>query len=614
LNASAPRTHTDLARIRNFCIVAHIDHGKSTLADRLLELTHAVGERQMREQYLDRMDLERERGITIKAQAVRLSHALDGTDYVLNLIDTPGHVDFTYEVSRSLAACEGAVLLVDAAQGVEAQTLANLHLARDAGLVVVPAVNKVDLPAADPEGASAELAELMGCPPDEVLRVSAKTGLGVADLLAAVIERVPPPNGEEDGPPRALIFDSIYDPYRGVVAYVRMKDGRLASRSRIRLMATRVDVESEEVGVIAPEPRPVPELGPGEVGYLVTGVKDVRLAKVGDTVTLSGKLGATHPLPGYREPKPMVWSGLYPGEGGDYTELRDALDRLRLNDAALQYEPETSLALGFGFRCGFLGLLHMDIVKERLEREFGLELIATAPNVEFRVIRGEDVTVVHNPSEMPNPGTFDRVEEPLVLATIITPSDYLGPVLDLCQSRRGQMVDMKYLTPQRAEVHYLLPLAEIIFDFFDQLKSRTRGYASLDYEHWGYEASDLVRVDLLLHGEAVDAFSSVVHRERAYRYGRAMAERLRDLIPRQMFDVAIQASIGSRIIARETVKAKRKDVLAKCYGGDITRKRKLLERQRAGKARMRRVGRVDVPQEAFIAALRMNQRGEVERG
>jgi GTP-binding protein LepA len=478
----------------------------------------------------------------------------------------------------------------------------------------VPAVNKVDLPAADPEAASAELAELMGCPPDEVLRVSAKTGLGVADLLAAVIERVPPPSGEEDGPPRALIFDSIYDPYRGVVAYVRMKDGRLASRSRIRLMATRVDVESEEVGVIAPEPRPVPELGPGEVGYLVTGVKDVRLAKVGDTVTLSGKLGARQPLPGYREPKPMVWSGLYPGEGGDYTELRDALDRLRLNDAALHYEPETSLALGFGFRCGFLGLLHMDIVKERLEREFGLELIATAPNVEFRVIRGEDVTVVHNPSEMPNPGTFDRVEEPLVLATIITPSDHLGPVLELCQSRRGQMVDMKYLTPQRAEVHYLLPLAEIIFDFFDQLKSRTRGYASLDYEHWGYETSDLVRVDLLLHGEAVDAFSSVVHRERAYRYGRAMAERLRDLIPRQMFDVAIQASIGSRIIARETVKAKRKDVLAKCYGGDITRKRKLLERQRAGKARMRRVGRVDVPQEAFIAALRMDQRGEVERG
>jgi GTP-binding protein LepA len=614
LSTSPPRTHTDLARIRNFCIVAHIDHGKSTLADRLLDLTHAVGERQMREQYLDRMDLERERGITIKAQAIRLSHALDGTDYVLNLIDTPGHVDFTYEVSRSLAACEGAVLLVDAAQGVEAQTLANLHLARDAGLVIVPAVNKVDLPAADPEAASAELAELMGCQPDDILRVSAKTGLGVADLLAAVIDRVPPPNGQEDGPPRALIFDSLYDPYRGVVAYIRVKDGRLASRSRIRLMATGVDVESEEVGVIAPEPVPVPDLGPGEVGYLVTGVKDVRLAKVGDTVTLAGKHGATQPLPGYREPKPMVWSGLFPGEGGDYTELRDALDRLQLNDAALHFEPEASLALGFGFRCGFLGLLHMDIVKERLEREFGLELIATAPNVEFRVIRGDDVAVVHNPSEMPNPGTFDRVEEPVVMATIITPSDHLGPVLDLCQSRRGQMLDMKYLTPQRAEVHYLLPLAEIIFDFFDQLKSRTRGYASLDYEHWGYEASDLVRVDVLLHGEPVDAFSSVVHRQRAYRYGRAMAERLRNLIPRQMFDVAIQASIGSRIIARETVKAKRKDVLAKCYGGDITRKRKLLEKQRAGKARMRRVGRVDVPQEAFIAALRMDQRGEGERG
>jgi GTP-binding protein LepA len=594
---------TDTAHIRNFCIVAHIDHGKSTLADRLLELTHAVADRDMRAQYLDRMDLERERGITIKAQAVRLNH--DG--YELNLIDTPGHVDFTYEVSRSLEACEGAILLVDAAQGLEAQTLANYHLARDAGLVIVPALNKIDLPAAEPESVAKELAELLGCAPEEILRISAKTGEGVAELLKAVVERVPPPVGDASKPLRALIFDSAFDPYRGVIVYVRVTEGVLASRSKIRLMASRVETEAEEAGVMSPEATPIAQLGPGEVGYLVTGLKDVHLAKVGDTLTLAGKLGATEQLPGYREPKPMVWSGLFPAEGGDYAELREALDRLKLSDSALHYEPETSMALGFGFRCGFLGLLHMDIVKERLEREFDLQLIATAPNVEFRVVRGDEIIVVHNPAEMPAPGTFDRVEEPVVFATIIAPSDYLGAVLDLCETRRGEQVDMSYLSPERAEVHYVLPLAEIVFDFFDQMKSRTRGYASLDYEPWGFQESDLVRVDVLLHGEPVDAFSSVVHRDKAYAYGKQMVERLKELIPRQLFDVAIQATIGARIVARETVKAKRKDVLAKCYGGDITRKRKLLEEQKKGKARLRRVGRVDVPQEAFIAALRVDE-------
>ena len=598
----------DQALIRNFCIVAHIDHGKSTLADRFLETTHAVAERQMREQYLDRMDLERERGITIKAQAVRLRYPSGGREYELNLIDTPGHVDFTYEVSRSLAACEGAILLVDAAQGIEAQTLANFHLARDAGLAIVPAVNKIDLPAADPDRAAAELAELVGCDPSEVLRVSAKSGVGVTELLDAVIDRVPPPHGDPAASLRALIFDSSYDAYRGVVAYLRVVDGAIGTRERIRFMSSGFQVESEEVGAFAPEPTPLPRLEAGDVGYLVSGVKDVRQAKVGDTITAARRGAAAEALPGYREPKPMVWSGLYPAEGGDYGLLRDALDKLQLNDAALVYEPETSAALGFGFRCGFLGLLHMEIVKERLEREFGLELIATAPNVEFRVARGEEVTTVHNPSEMPNPGTFDRVEEPYVLATIIAPSTYLGPVMELCQQRRGTLADMRYLSPERAELHYLLPLAEIIFDFFDQLKSRSRGYASLDYEHWGYEESDLVKVEILLQGEPVDAFSSVVHKRKAYQYGRAMTERLRELIPRQLFEVAIQASIGSRVIARETVRAKRKDVLAKCYGGDITRKRKLLEKQKEGNRRMRRVGRVDVPQEAFIAALRVDQK------
>jgi GTP-binding protein LepA len=605
---------TEPTRIRNFCIIAHIDHGKSTLADRLLELTHTVPDREMREQYLDKMDLERERGITIKAQAVRLAYRVTDVDHELNLIDTPGHVDFTYEVSRSLAACEGAILLVDAAQGIEAQTLANYHLARDAGLVIVPALNKIDLPQANVEENRRELAELVDVEPDQVLAVSGKTGQGVTHLLERVIERVPPPSGDPNARLRALIFDSSFDPYRGVVAYVRVFDGALPSRSKVRFMATGIDSDGEEAGVFAPEATPVRSLDAGEVGYLITGLKDVHQVKVGDTVTLAGKQRAQEPLPGYREPLPMVWSGLYPAEGGDYTELRDALDRLKLSDAALVFEPETSQALGFGFRCGFLGLLHMDIVKERLEREFSLELIATAPNVEFHAVRGDETIVVHNPSEMPQPGTYDRVEEPIVLATIITPSEYLGPVFELCQSRRGELLEMSYLSPERAEVHYKLPLAEIIFDFFDQLKSRTRGYASLDYEPIGYELSELVRVDVLLHGDPVDAFSSVVHRDKAYGYGRRMVERLRELIPRQLFDVAIQASIGSRIIARETVKAKRKDVLAKCYGGDITRKRKLLEEQKKGKARLRRVGRVDVPQEAFIEALRVDKGDRTKAG
>jgi GTP-binding protein LepA len=594
---------TQISHIRNLCIVAHIDHGKSTLADRMLEVTHTVDARQMRAQYLDKMDLERERGITIKAQAVRLLH--DG--YELNLIDTPGHVDFTYEVSRSLEACEGAVLLVDAAQGLEAQTLANYHLARDAGLTIVPALNKIDLPAAEPERRTEELSNLLSCDPGDILHVSAKTGEGVDDLLRAVIDRIPAPTGDAAQPLQALIFDSAFDAYRGVITYVRVQQGTLPSHAKVRMFATKVTSEAEEAGVMAPEATPVDALGPGEVGYLVTGLKDVHQAKVGDTITLAGKAGAAEPLPGYREPKPMVWSGLFPAEGGDYSELREALDKLKLSDSALVYEPEVSQALGFGFRVGFLGLLHMDIVRERLEREFGLQLISTAPNVEFHVFRADTETVVHNPAEMPSGGDYDRVEEPVVLATIITPAEYLGAVFELCQARRGEQIEMNYLTPERIEVHYVLPLAEIVFDFFDQLKSRTRGYASLDYEPWGFQESKLVRVDVLLHGEPVDAFSSVVHRDKAYEYGKRMTERLKELIPRQLFDVAVQAAIGSKVIARETVKAKRKDVLAKCYGGDITRKRKLLEGQKKGKERMRRVGKVDVPQDAFIQALRVDE-------
>ena len=594
---------TDPAVIRNFCIIAHIDHGKSTLADRMLQITGVVDDRQMRAQYLDRMDIERERGITIKSQAVRLPYrAQDGHDYVLNLIDTPGHVDFTYEVSRSLAACEGAVLLVDAAQGIEAQTLANLYLALENDLQIIPVLNKIDLPAAQPEKYAAELAHIIGCSPDDVLKVSAKTGEGVADLLEEVVRTIPAPIGDPDAPVRALIFDSVYDTYRGVVTYVRVIDGHVSTRERIQMMSTRAIHDLLEIGVISPEPVPSEGLGVGEVGYLITGVKDVRQSRVGDTVTLASK-GATEALGGYRDPRPMVFSGLYPIDGSDYPALRDALDKLKLNDAALVYEPETSVALGFGFRCGFLGLLHLEIVRERLEREFNLDLISTAPNVVYRVIKddGTEVTVT-NPSEFPS-GKVAEVYEPVVRSTILAPSDFVGTIMELCQARRGVLLGMDYLSQDRVELRYTLPLAEIVFDFFDQLKSRTKGYASLDYEPSGEQASDLVKVDILLHGDTVDAFSAIVHKDKAYAYGVAMTAKLRELIPRQQFEVPIQAAIGSRVIARETVRAIRKDVLAKCYGGDITRKRKLLEKQKEGKKRMKMVGRVEVPQEAFIAAL-----------
>ena len=594
---------TDPAVIRNFCIIAHIDHGKSTLADRMLQMTGVVDDRQMRAQYLARMDIERERGITIKSQAVRLPYrAQDGHDYVLNLIDTPGHVDFTYEVSRSLAACEGAVLLVDAAQGIEAQTLANLYLALENDLQSIPVLNKIDLPAAQPEKYAAELAHIIGCSPDDVFKVSAKTGDGVAELLEEIVRTVPHPVGDADAPVRALIFDSVYDTYRGVVTYVRVIDGHVSTRERIEMMSTHAIHDLLEIGVISPEPVVAKGLGVGEVGYLITGVKDVRQSRVGDTVTLANK-GATQALGGYRDPKPMVFSGLYPIDGSDYPALRDALDKLKLNDAALVYEPETSVALGFGFRCGFLGLLHLEIVRERLEREFNLDLISTAPNVVYRVIRddGTEVTVT-NPSEFPT-GKVAEVHEPVVRSTILSPSDFVGTIMELCQARRGVLLGMDYLSQDRVELRYTLPLAEIVFDFFDQLKSRTKGYASLDYETSGEQSADLVKVDILLHGDTVDAFSAIVHKDKAYAYGVAMTAKLRELIPRQQFEVPIQAAIGSRVIARETVRAIRKDVLAKCYGGDITRKRKLLEKQKEGKKRMKMVGRVEVPQEAFIAAL-----------
>jgi len=603
LPASPEPSRTDPAVIRNFCIIAHIDHGKSTLADRMLQFTGVVDERQMRAQYLDRMDIERERGITIKSQAVRLPWtAADGTTYILNMIDTPGHVDFTYEVSRSLAACEGAVLLVDAAQGIEAQTLANLYLAIENDLHIIPVLNKIDLPAAQPDKYAAELAHVIGCSPDDVLRVSAKTGEGVEDLLNHLAAEIPPPVGDPAAPARALIFDSVYDSYRGVVTYVRVIDGHLSTRERVLMMATRASHEMLEVGVISPEPRRADGLGVGEVGYLMTGVKNVRQSRVGDTVTSAAHPAAT-PLAGYKDPKPMVFSGLYPMDGSDYPALRDALDKLRLNDASLVYEPETSPALGFGFRCGFLGLLHLEIVRERLEREFGLDLISTAPNVVYRVAM-EDGTehIVTNPSEFPS-GKVAEVYEPVVRATLLAPSEYVGAIMELSQSRRGALLGMDYLSADRVEIRYTLPLAEIVFGFFDQLKSKTRGYASLDYEPTGEQEAALVKVDILLHGEPVDAFSAIVHKDKAYAYGVAMAQRLKELIPRQQFEVPIQAAIGSRIIARESVRALRKDVLAKCYGGDITRKRKLLEKQREGKKRMKMVGRVEVPQEAFIAAL-----------
>jgi GTP-binding protein LepA len=589
-------------KIRNFCIIAHIDHGKSTLADRMLQITGVVEARLMRAQYLDRMDIERERGITIKSQAVRMPWESRGTTYALNMIDTPGHVDFTYEVSRSLAACEGAVLLVDAAQGIEAQTLANLYLAMEGDLVIVPVLNKIDLPAAQPEKYAEELAGLIGCDPSEVLLTSGKTGAGVEQLLDRIVAEVPPPQGDPTAPARAMIFDSVYDTYRGVVTYVRVVDGQLSPRERIVMMSTRAHHELLEIGVSAPEPEPTKGLGVGEVGYLITGVKDVRQSRVGDTVTNAAK-PARSALAGYADPKPMVFSGLYPIDGSDYPALREALDKLKLNDAALVYEPETSAALGFGFRVGFLGLLHLEIVRERLEREFGLDLISTAPSVVYHVLMEDGTEVdVTNPSEFPG-GKIAQVSEPMVKGTIIAPAEFIGSIMELCQQRRGALQGMDYLSPERVEMRYLLPLAEIVFDFFDQLKSRTRGYASLDYEPAGEQVADLVKVDILLQGEQVDAFSAIVHKEKAYGYGTMMASKLRELIPRQQFEVPVQAAIGARVIARETIRAIRKDVLAKCYGGDITRKRKLLEKQKEGKKRMKMVGRVEVPQEAFIAAL-----------
>ena len=601
---SSPRPgSTDPAVVRNFCIIAHIDHGKSTLADRMLQHTGLVDARSMRAQYLDRMDIERERGITIKSQAVRLPYqAPDGNEYVLNLIDTPGHVDFTYEVSRSLAACEGAILLVDAAQGIEAQTLANLYLAMENDLEIIPVLNKIDLPAAQPEKYAAELAHIIGCDPADILKVSAKTGAGVSELLERVIERIPAPKDFADAPARALIYDSVYDTYRGVVTYVRVVDGRIGPREKIEMMSLGTTHELLEVGVTSPEPIATDGIGVGEVGYLITGVKDVRQSRVGDTVT-SAVRGATESLGGYKDPKPMVFSGLYPLDGSDYPELRTALDKLKLNDASLTYEPETSLALGFGFRFGFLGLLHLEIVRERLEREFTRELISTAPNVVYRVITdaGTEI-IVTNPSEFPE-SKLAQICEPVVRATVLLPTEFVGAVMELCQQRRGVLLGMDYLSEERVELRYTLPLAEIVFDFFDQLKSRTRGYASLDYEPTGEQEADLVKVDILLHGDAVDAFSAVVHREKSYAYGVLMVQKLKELIPRQQFEVPIQAAIGSRIITRETIRAIRKDVLAKCYGGDISRKRKLLEKQKEGKKRMKMVGRVEVPQEAFIAAL-----------
>jgi GTP-binding protein LepA len=604
-SAKAPQpAATNPAQIRNFCIIAHIDHGKSTLADRMLGITGVVEDRNMRAQYLDRMDIERERGITIKSQAVRLPwrSGIDGQDYILNMIDTPGHVDFTYEVSRSLAACEGAILLVDCAQGIEAQTLANLYLAMENNLTIIPVLNKIDLPAAQPEKFAVELANLIGCKPEDCLRVSGKTGEGVEPLLDQIVKQLPPPVGDPKAPTRALIFDSVYDSYRGVVTYVRVVDGHLSPRDQIQMYSTGVRHEMLEVGVISPEPIASNGLGVGEVGYLITGVKDVRQSRVGDTVTTYNN-PAKVALAGYKDPKPMVFSGLFPLDGAEYPMLREALDKLQLNDAALVFEPESSAALGFGFRCGFLGLLHMEIVRERLEREAGLTLISTAPSVVYNVTLEDGKNlVVTNPSEYPDGKVFE-VKEPIVKATILAPSEFIGTIMELCQQRRGVQKGMDYLSEDRIEIRYTLPLAEIVFDFFDQLKSRTRGYASLDYEPVGEEPGDLVKVDILLQGEKVDAFSQIVHRDKAYTYGVKMTEKLKDLIPRQQFEVPIQAAIGAKIIARENIRAIRKDVLAKCYGGDITRKRKLLEKQKEGKKRMKMVGRVEVPQEAFIAAL-----------
>jgi GTP-binding protein LepA len=614
VSSFADQTFTPPELIRNFCIIAHIDHGKSTLADRMLQLTGVVEGRAMRAQYLDRMDIERERGITIKAQNVRLPWKVGEREHVLHLIDTPGHVDFTYEVSRALEACEGAILLVDAAQGIEAQTLANLYLAMENDLTIIPVLNKIDLPAADPDRYAAEIAHIVGCEPGDVLRVSAKTGVGVQALLDEVVRLVPAPVGDPDAPARAMIFDSVYDTYRGVITYIRVVDGRITPRERIKMMSTGAVHELLEVGIVSPEPKPSVGLGVGEVGYLITGVKDVRQSKVGDTVT-SQRHGATQPLTGYREPRPMVYSGLFPVDGSEYPELREALDKLQLNDAALTYEPETSAALGFGFRCGFLGLLHLEITRDRLEREAGLDLISTAPNVVYRVELdsptklGETELTVTNPADWPT-GRIAEVFEPIVKVSILAPAEYIGAIMELCQGRRGVLGGMDYLSESRVELRYTMPLAEIIFDFFDALKSRTRGYASLDYEEAGEQAAELVKVDILLQGEPVDAFSAIRHKDSAYAYGTSMASKLRELIPRQQFEVPIQAAIGARIIARENIRAMRKDVLAKCYGGDITRKRKLLEKQKEGKKRMKTIGRVEVPQEAFVAALSTDSSAE----
>ncbi len=614
LNAAPKPGHTDPAMLRNFCIIAHIDHGKSTLADRMLQLTGVVDARAARAQYLDRMDIERERGITIKSQAVRMpwtvteeaaaEHGIESGpgSYVFNMIDTPGHVDFTYEVSRSLEACEAAILLVDAAQGIEAQTLANLYLAMAADLHIIPVLNKIDLPSANPEKYAAELAGLVGCDPSDVLRVSAKSGLGVEELLNEIVKQTPPPVGVADAPARALIFDSVYDTYRGVVTYVRVMDGELTHRDRIRMMSTNATHELLELGVISPEQVKADKIGVGEVGYLITGVKDVRQSRVGDTITTQHG-GATESLGGYKLPNPMVYAGLYPIDGDQFGDLREALEKLQLNDAALTYEPETSGALGFGFRCGFLGLLHMEITRDRLEREFGLDLISTAPNVVYHVQMEDGTRIeVTNPSEFPD-GKIHEVLEPITRATILAPSEFIGVIMELCQSKRGNLLGMDYLSEDRVEMRYSLPMGEIVFDFFDQLKSKTKGYASLDYERSGEQAADLVKVDILLQGEPVDAFSAIVHRDSSYAYGVMMAGKLKDLIPRQQFEVPIQAAIGARVIARENIRAIRKDVLAKCYGGDISRKRKLLEKQKEGKKRMKMVGRVEVPQEAFVAAL-----------
>ncbi|HEY8639403.1 MAG TPA: translation elongation factor 4 [Solirubrobacterales bacterium] len=595
-------------RIRNFSIIAHIDHGKSTLADRILEITGAIDPSKMRAQVLDSMDLERERGITIKAQAVRVEYgASDGQTYHLHLIDTPGHVDFSYEVSRSLAACEGALLVVDAAQGVEAQTVANTYMAIESSLELIPVINKVDLPGAEPDRVAGEISDLLGGDPGKIHRISAKTGEGVIDVLEAIVERIPPPAGDEGAPPRALIFDSEFDQYRGVVAYVRMVDGDFSKRGQIVAMQAGTEAEIDDIGFFTPEMRPAPGLSAGEVGYVITGIKDVARLRVGDTLTDRDQ-PAAEALPGYREVKPMVFCGLYPIDTDRYEDLRDALDRLSLNDAALSYEPETSQALGFGFRCGFLGLLHMDIVRERLEREYDLELLATTPNVRYEVLLiGGETVDVRSPTEMPDPASIAEIREPYIRATIIAPVDYVGAVMELCQGRRGAHVDMHYLSPQRVQIRYDLPLAEIVLDFFDLLKSSTRGYASLDYEPIGYRPSDLVKLDVLLAGETVDALSQVVHRDRAYDAGRALVERLQKTIPRQLFDIPVQAAIGSRVLARETVKALRKDVTAKLYGGDVTRKRKLLEKQKKGKKRMKQVGSVEVPQEAFLAVLEIDE-------